>query len=550
MYAESFAANAELKALVDYFSGEQMTYMELATEIAKLHLLFEKMGIGPDDKIALIGRNNPRWVMVYAATITWGAVLVPILQDFNPVDMTNILEHSDSRLVFLTAAIADHIDVSSVQKIEAAVDLDDFRCVYEREGDLVTKFQASRDERLAERYPEGFSTKDIKYPEVPNEKVAVISYTSGTTGYSKGVMLTINNLSANVKFALDHKFHVRGSHVLGLLPLAHAYGCAFDMLTPLAAGSTIYLLGKTPTPSVLVKAMKEVKPSLLCTVPLVMEKVVRKQVMPKLQKPALKVLTAIPGINKIIYNKVRNTMLTSFGGALTEVNMGGAAVAPEVEKLLKKVGFPFTVGYGMTECAPLISYTPHKEYKLTSCGRILPGMEVRIDSVDPYKVPGEICVRGEHVMVGYYKNPEATSAVIDADGWLHTGDMGVVDPDGTIYIRGRSKTMILSANGQNIYPEEIEAKLNSLEGVLESLVYDEKGHIYALVVADEEYVKSKSLDQVAVKELMKRNLAQLNTMVAPYEKVAEIKLCAEEFVKTPKRSIRRYLYPAAAKLVE
>ena len=550
MYAESFAANAELPALDDYFSGEKMSYMELATEIAKLHLLFEKVGIQPDDKIALIGRNNPRWVMTYVATITYGAVLVPVLQDFNPVDMTNIIDHSDSRLLFVTANILENLDMVACKKIEAAIDLDDFHCSYEREGSVVTDFQSARNDLFAERYPNGFTTADIKYPEVPNEKLAIISYTSGTTGYSKGVMLTINNLSANVKFALDHKFHVRGSRVLGLLPLAHAYGCAFDMLTPLAAGSEIHLLGKTPAPAVLIKAMKEVRPSLLCTVPLVMEKVVRKQVMPKLNKPVMKILTAIPGLNRVIYNKVRDTMLDSFGGCLSEVNMGGAAVAPDVEKLLKKVRFPFTVGYGMTECAPLISYTPWRQYKLTSCGKILPGMEVRIDSPDAQNIPGEICVRGENVMLGYYKNEEATNAVFDKEGWLHTGDVGIADPDGTIYIRGRSKTMILTANGQNIYPEEIEAKLNALTGVLESLVYEKGGRMTALVVADPDFVRTNKLSPADVKELMQANLAKLNTLVAPYEKVSEIKLCTEEFSKTPKRSIRRYLYPDAAKLAE
>ena len=542
MYAESFAANAELPALDDYFSGEKMTYMELATEIAKLHLLFEKVGIQPDDKIALIGRNNPRWVMTYVATITYGAVLVPVLQDFNPVDMTNIIDHSDSRLLFVTANILENLDMAACKKIEAAIDLDDFHCSYEREGSVVTDFQSARNEIFAEHYPNGFTTADIKYPEVPNEKLAIISYTSGTTGYSKGVMLTINNLSANVKFALDHKFHVRGSRVLGLLPLAHAYGCAFDMLTPLAAGSEIHLLGKTPAPAVLIKAMKEVRPSLLCTVPLVMEKVVRKQVMPKLNKPVMKILTAIPGLNRVIYNKVRDTMLASFGGCLSEVNMGGAAVAPDVEKLLKKVRFPFTVGYGMTECAPLISYTPWRQYKLTSCGKILPGMEVRIDSPDAQNIPGEICVRGENVMLGYYKNEDATAATFTKDGWLKTGDMGIVDAKGNVFIKGRCKNMILTGSGQNIYPEEIEDKINNLPYIVESLVVGRKNAIVALIVADYEAGKKDGLDEQALEKLIDENVLALNAELAAYSKIGYTEIRRDAFEKTPKQSIKRYMY--------
>ena len=391
--------------------------------------------------------------------------------------------------------------------------------------------------------------EDIRYPEVPNDKVCIISYTSGTTGLSKGVMLSVNNVTSNVVFAIDYKFHYRGSRVLGILPLAHAFGCAFDMLTPLATGSHITLLGKLPAAPILLKALKDVKPDLLLTVPLLIEKIVKGKVMPTLQKQPVKTLTKIPLLNKLIYKKVRTQLMDAFGGALTELIMGGAALNSDVEKLLKKIQLPYTVGYGMTECAPLICYAHHTSYKSLSCGRLVPGMEMKIDSTDPYNIPGEICVRGENVTLGYYKNPTATEAVFDSEGWFHTGDMGVVDKAGNCFIRGRCKTMILSNNGQNIYPEEIEAKLNNLEAVVESLIVEEEGKLVALVVPNYELAQKEGWSTTHLKELMAENLKKLNTLVAPYEKVSTIKLCATEFEKTPKRSIRRYLYPKEAKIV-
>ena len=347
-----------------------------------------------------------------------------------------------------------------------------------------------------------------------------------------------------------YKFHYRGSRVLGILPLAHAFGCAFDMLTPLATGSHITLLGKLPAAPILLKALKDVKPDLLLTVPLLIEKIVKGKVMPTLSKQPVKTLVKIPLLNQIVYKKVRTQLMEAFGGALTELIMGGAALNSDVEKLLKKINLPYTVGYGMTECAPLICYAHHTVYKSLSCGALVPGMEMKIDSADPYKIPGEICVRGENVTAGYYKNPEATAAALDKDGWLHTGDMGVVDAKTNCFIRGRCKTMILSNNGQNIYPEEIEAKLNNLEAVAESLVYQEEGgRLTALVVPNYEMAQKNGWSTTKLKEVMADNLTELNKLVAAYEKVSTIKLCESEFEKTPKKSIRRYLYPAAAKIV-
>ncbi|MBR3931556.1 MAG: AMP-binding protein [Tidjanibacter sp.] len=550
MYQESFRTNAELPALTDYFKKQTLSYFDVATRVAKNHLVFEKYGIKAGDKIALIGRNTPMWVSTYASTITYGAVIVPILQDFNPIDATNIINHSDSRILFLSNDVWAKMDTTKFEQLEAVVDYETMEPLWEKEGTTLTDLYKNIDTLFAERYPKGFSTEDIVYPEVTNDKVCIISYTSGTTGLSKGVMLTVNNVTANVAFAIEYKFHYRGSRVLGILPLAHAFGCAFDMLTPLATGSHITLLGKLPAAPILLKALKDVKPDLLLTVPLLVEKIIKGKVMPTLEKQPIKTLVKIPLLNQIVYKKVRTQLMEAFGGALTELIMGGAALNSDVEKLLKKIKLPYTVGYGMTETAPLICYAHHTVYKSLSCGKLVDGMQMKIDSADPYNIPGEICVKGENVTVGYYKNPEATAAAIDEDGWFHTGDMGVVDKDTNCFIRGRCKTMILSNNGQNIYPEEIEAKLNNLEAVMESLIYQEEGgKLTALVVPNYEMVQKNGWDTPKLKEVMADNLVELNKLVAAYERVSTIKLCESEFEKTPKKSIRRYLYPAAAKIV-
>ncbi len=549
MYQESFRSNAELPALSDYFKKTTLTYLDLAQLVAKYHLVFEKYGIKAGDKIALIGRNTPMWVTAYVATITYGCVIVPILQDFNPIDATNIVNHSDSRLLFMSQDVWEKVDVEKFEQLEAVVNYESKEVLWERTEGSIAPIMNNVEQLFAERYPKGFTTNDIIYPEVEGKQVFIISYTSGTTGLSKGVMLTVDNITSNVVFAIKYKFHYKGSRVLGILPLAHAFGCAFDMLTPLATGSHITLLGKLPAAPILLKALKDVKPDLLLTVPLLVEKIIKGKVVPTLEKQPIKTLIKIPLLNKVIYKKVRTQLMDAFGGALTELIMGGAALNSDVEKLLKKIGLPYTVGYGMTECAPLICYAHHSEYKSLSCGKLVPGMEMKIDSADPYNIPGEICVRGDNVTAGYYKNPAATEAVFDKEGWFHTGDMGVVDAATNCFIRGRCKTMILSNNGQNIYPEEIEAKLNNLEAVVESLIVEEEGKLVALVVPNYEMAQKNGWSTTQIKELMNENLKKLNTLVAPYERVATIKVCAAEFEKTPKRSIRRYLYPKAAKIV-
>ncbi len=551
IYEKSFRENREMPALTDYFKDETFSYYEMAKEIAKLHLLYKKAGIKQGDKIALIGRNNPRWCITYIGTITYGAVIVPILQDFTPADIIHIVNHSESRLLFLGDNFWDVIEEDQIKQIEAVFSLTDFHVIYERDGKSLTKFQRDIVKNYRAKYPRGFSINDIKYPEIPNDKVILLNYTSGTTGYSKGVMLTVNNLTGNVVFAMtmintetgQHYFQ-RGGRTLSFLPLAHAYGCAFDFLAPLAVGGHITLLGKIPAAKILLEAMAVVKPTIICCVPMILEKIYRKQVLPMLEKGPMSIAMKIPLLNSAIHSVIRKKLMDAFGGNVGIFIVGGAPMNQETESFLMKIRFPITIGYGMTECAPLISFTPDNEFKAGSCGRFLKGLlEVKIDSPDPQQVAGEILVRGEHVMRGYYKNDKDTKRVLDEDGWLHTGDMATMDPDGTLYIRGRSKTMILSGNGQNIYPEEIEDKLNNMYMVLESLVLDAgNGKIKALVVPDYEQAEAEGLDKAELPQIMQNNLQELNAQLAAYERVTDITLYPTEFEKTPKRSIKRYLY--------
>ena len=515
----------------------------MAKEIAKLPLLFYEAGIKTAQKIALIGRNNPRWVITYVATITYGAVIVPILQDFNANDINHIINHSESKLLFLSDNIWDVIDESQVKDIKAAFSLTDYSCIYERNGESLSKFQRNILKQYRTHYPKGFRAEDISYPDIPNDEICLLSYTSGTTGFSKGVMLTVNNLTGQVAFCLPKKRHFAGSRILAFLPLAHAYGCAIDMLCSLAAGTHVTLLGKVPSPKILIEALSEVRPNVICSVPLILEKAVKKQIFPILGKGWMKAALKVPVLDEAIYGTIRKKLMNAFGGELIEIVIGGAPLNAEVEEFLLKIKFPVVVGYGMTETGPLISYSGHETYKSKSAGKVVePFLEARIESADPANIPGEIQVRGEHVMKGYFKNEKATAEMFTEDGWLKTGDMGTLDEDHVLYIRGRYKTMILLANGQNVYPEEIEAKLNNLHYVMESLIVERDGKLVALVVPDYEQVDADGIPHSQLKEVMDDILKELNTLVAPYEHVGSIVLYPTEFEKTPKRSIRRYLY--------
>ena len=543
IYEKSFKENWDLPALTDYNTRETFTYGEVAEQIARLHLLFKYCQIRRGDKIALVGRNTPRWCIAFMAAVSYGAIIVPILQDFNANDVQHIVNHSDSVLLFAGDLIWENLEVDKLSQLRATISLVDYTCLDQRDGEYITQCLGDMDKLFKKAYPKGFTRDDVRFAELTNDKVILINYTSGTTGFSKGVMLTGNNLGGNVCFGISSKLHFSGSKCLSFLPLAHAYGCAFDLLVPLAVGTHITLLGKIPSPKILLKALEEVKPNLIICVPLILEKIYRKQILPMLNKRPLKWALNVPLLDSRIYGQVRKKLVDAFGGRFEQVIVGGAPLNAEVEAFLHRIKFPFTVGYGMTECGPLISYTHHSEFILRSSGRILEGyMQVKIDSSDPELIPGEICVRGENVMAGYYKNQEATEKVIDKDGWLHTGDMGTVNNDDTIFIKGRYKTMILGANGQNIYPEEIESKLNNMPFIMESLVIEKDGRLVALVYPDYEAVDDYGIANEDLPVVMEEIRKNLNKEVAPYEQIAKIHLYPTEFEKTPKRSIKRYLY--------
>ena len=542
LYEQSFRENWDLPCYTDYGEDESYSYGQVAQEIAKLHLLFKHCSLRRGDKIAVIGKNNSRWCIAYMATITYGAIVVPILQDFNPNDVHHIVTHSESVFLFTSDAIWDHLEEERLTGLRAVFSLSDFRCLHQRDGETINRFLKHLDDEMHETYPKGFRREDVQYTTLSNDKVMLLNYTSGTTGFSKGVMLTGNNLAGNVTFGIRTELLKKGDKVLSFLPLAHAYGCAFDMLTPLAVGSHITLLGKTPAPRVILKALADVRPNLVICVPLILEKIYKNQILPMISKGTMRWTLAVPFLDSFIYSKIRKKLIDAFGGEFEEVIVGGAPLNHEVEDFLARIRFPFTVGYGMTECGPLISYTPWRDFLPGSSGRTLPNMESRIDSQDPENIPGEICVRGTNVMKGYYKNPEATAAVLDEDGWLHTGDMGTRNPDGTLFLRGRSKTMILTASGQNIYPEEIEAKLNNMPFVAESLIVDRDGQIVALVYPDYDALDRFDVPVSDLDSTMENIRKELNKIVAPYEQVSKILLMPSEFEKTPKRSIKRFLY--------
>ncbi|MDL2278694.1 AMP-binding protein [Parabacteroides sp. OttesenSCG-928-G07] len=543
IYEDSFKKNWSLSALTDYSKGTHFTFGEVATEIARLHVIFEECQIRRGDKIALIGKDCSHWCIVYMAAVTYGAIIVPILQDFSPNDVHHIINHSESVFLFVSDKIWDSLEEDKIEDVRGVFSLGDFRCLHQRDGENIHELVNSLDEKIIQKYPNGFTKEDILYTDLDNDKVVLLNYTSGTTGFSKGVMLTGNNLAGNVMYAQTLDVIFRSERMLCFLPLAHAYSCAFNFLVPMAVGAHVYFLGKTPSPKILLKAFDEIKPNLIITVPLILEKIYKKMILPQLSKRTMKVALNIPLLDTRIYAQIRKSLIDALGGRFREVIVGGAAMNQEVTDFLYKIKFPFTIGYGMTECAPLISYDNNKEFIPGSCGQILKEiMEVRIDSEDPYNAVGEIQVRGENVMKGYYKNEEATKNVFTEDGWLRTGDLGTIDKNKRIFIRGRSKTMILGSSGQNIYPEEIESKLNNLPFVMESLVIEKDRKLIGLVYPDYEAVDATGVSHDDLKQVMEQNRIELNKQLASYEAVSSLQLYPTEFEKTPKKSIKRYLY--------
>ena len=547
LYENSFKENWDLPCYTDYGEDNTFTYGQVAEEIAKLHLLFQHCSLRRGDKISTIGKNTSRWCIAYMATITYGAIVVPILQDFKPNDVHHIVNHSESTFLFVSDNIWENLEEEALGNLRAVFSLTDYRCLHQRDGETIQKFMRNMGTAMRKAYPKGFQKENIIYTELSNDKVMLLNYTSGTTGFSKGVMLTGNNLAGNVTFGIRTELLKKGEKVLSFLPLAHAYGCAFDFLTATAVGTHVTLLGKTPSPKILMKAFEEVKPNLIITVPLVIEKIYKNVIQPLINKRSMKWALNIPLLDNQIYAQIRKKLIDALGGRFKEVIIGGAAMNPEVTDFFYKIKFPFTIGYGMTECGPLISYAPWSAFIPGSAGKILDIMEARIESDDPYNTTGEIQVRGENVMKGYYKNEEATREVFTEDGWLKTGDLGTIDANGFIYIRGRSKTMLLSSNGQNIFPEEIEAKLNNMPFVLESLIIERNKKLVALVYPDYDSLDSLGLNTPDnLKTVMDENLKNLNKLVGNYEQVSTIQLYPTEFEKTPKKSIKRFLYNSIA----
>jgi len=544
IYEKSFREHWVLNAVTDFGTSNTLTYAQLAENIAKLHILFERVGIEEGDKIAVMGKNNANWVTTYLATVTYGAVIVPILQDFKANDAIHIINHSESKLLFITDLIWENIDVDQVPDLQAVISLNTMDLIVTGLPKIQAVDKMTIEELFAEKYPNGFGPDDVKYIERSNAEIASINYTSGTTGFSKGVVTPANALAGNIIFGLRSNLVYPGCRHVAFLPLAHAYGCAFDFLACLAAGGHTHLIGRTPSPKILMKAFAEVKPTLILSVPLILEKIYKKMIQPQISKTAVSWVLKMPLLDKVVLNKIREKLLNAFGGEFSQIIIGGAPLNAEVEAFLRRIKFPVTVGYGMTETAPLISFTPWTEFRIQSCGQVLEGfMEARIANPDADGV-GEIQVRGENVMMGYYKNEQATKESFTADGWLRTGDLGIIDKDGFIYIKGRCKTMLLGPSGQNIYPEEIEAKINNMPYVLESLVLQKDTRLVALVCPDFEAVDADELTQDQLEVVMEENRKLVNAELAAYEQINELRIFNHEFEKTPKKSIKRFLYEA------
>jgi len=536
---QSIRQNWEIEALSNY-KEKGFSYKEIAEKILKLHIFFKDAGIKEGNKVGLVGRNSANWCVIYLATVTYGAVIVPILPDFKPEDLTNLINHSDATLLFVDDKIFESLDTAKIPQIDGVISLDDFSMITAKNSDLKRKYLAL-DEKYLKAYPV-LKPEDIKFSDITNEKLAVISYTGGTTGFSKGVMLSHNNLAANVRYAQTHMPLKPGDPLVSFLPLAHTYGCAFEFLFPFTFGCHITILSKTPSPQIIVQAFKEIKPRLILSVPLVIEKIFKKQLLPVISKPHMKILLTIPGINKLLHRKINKTLTETFGGRFKEIVIGGAAFNPEAERFFRKIGFKFTVGYGMTECGPLISYTSWDTTKLGGSGKPVDTLEVTIDSSDPQKDNGEIILRGENVMMGYYKNEKATREIIDEKGWMHTGDLGVMDKEGNIFIKGRSKSMLLGPSGKNIFPEEIEAVINNKDYIAESVVISEDNKLIALIYPDYEAIKKDNVSEEQLLAILEETRKAVNERVPDFMAVSKFRLHNEEFAKTPKRSIKRFLY--------
>lgn len=541
LFEESVKQNWDLSAFTDY-QGTTLTYSDVARKIEKIHIIFEKTGIRKGDKIALIGKNSSTWAVAFIATVSYGAVLVPILQDFKPDNVHHIVNHSDARVLFTGDNIWENLNEAHMRGVKCIISLTDFLILHENTPFSVKEIRNSVDVLFKEKYPNGLSPQMISYHRDQPEELALINYTSGTSGFSKGVMLPYRSIWSNMLFAKSVIDLKPGDNMVSILPLAHAYGAAFEFLYQFTVGCHIYFLTRTPSPKIILDAFAEIRPRVVLAVPLIIEKIYRKSVLDALKRPSLRILLKVPIIDGRVLNKIKQKLTNVFGDNFIEVIIGGAALNPEVESFLRKIGFRYTVGYGMTECGPIITYDSWKTNRLFSPGKAVVNMEVKIDSFDPENEVGEILVKGENVMLGYYKNEEATKEAIDENGWLHTGDLGVIDKDGYLYIKGRSKNMILGQSGQNIYPEEIEAKINNMPFVQESLVVEHNQKLIALIFPDFDSADKAGYSNEDLERIMEENRFEINKQLPVYCQIIKVKLYPEEFEKTPKKSIKRFLY--------
>ena len=541
---KSIKKNWDANSLTDY-KGVTYQYKDVARKIEKLHIIFEESGVKPGDKIAICGRNMSHWGVTFLATVTYGAVIVPILHEFKPDQVHNIVNHSEAKLLFVGDVVWEGLDESAMPNLEGVILVNDFSLLVSRTEKL-TYAREHLNELFGKKFPKNFRKEHINYYKDSPDELLVLNYTSGTTSFSKGVMIPARALWSNMMFAFSALNMKSGDRLVSMLPMAHMYGLAFEFLYQFCAGVQVFFLTRMPSPKIILQAFAEVKPSLVIAVPLIIEKIIKKNVLPKLETPTMKFLMHVPLVSDKIREKVREQLMSAFGGEFYEIVVGGAAFNQEIEAFMRSIDFPYTVGYGMTECAPLICYEDWKKFKAGSCGKAVANMEVKVLSADPANIPGEIICRGDNVMLGYYKNEEATREVIDADGWMHTGDLGVIDENGYVTIKGRSKNMLLGPSGQNIYPEEIEDKLNNMPYVNESIVIQAlDGKLAALIYPDFELAFANGMSEKQVEEQMEANRVAVNAQIAAYEQIARVKIYHEEFEKTPKKSIKRFLYQEA-----
>ena len=539
---ESFRKNWDCAALSD-FKGITLHYRDVARRIEKLHIIFNICGVQKGDRIAICSRNQANWGVVFLASLTYGAVPVPILHEFKPSNVHHIVNHSDSRVLFVGDMVWENLSGSEMPNLEAIIQINDFSLLSSKR-EQITETRERLNEMFGKKYPKSFGPADINYhKEESGEELAMINYTSGTSGFSKGVMIPYRALLSNVLFAMEVMPQIGNkSNIVSMLPTAHMYGMMFEFLFEMTVGAHVHFLTRVPSPRIIMEAFATIKPDVIISVPLIIEKIYKQKLQPILNKTSMKVLLQLPFIDQMLHDKIKTELVQTFGGNFQEIIIGGAAFNKEADEFFNKIGFPYTVGYGMTECGPIISYAPWNKAKLFSCGKPAPRMEVRIASADPGRIPGEIQVKGANVMLGYYKNDEATAESFTTDGWMRTGDMGIIDEDGYLFIKGRCKSMILGPSGQNIYPEEIESVINSMPYVIESLVVESGGKLLALVYPDMDRAGKEGLDKNAILQKMEENIAAVNADMPNYSKLAGVRVVPEEFEKTPKKSIKRYMY--------